>query len=574
MRLKSFHVRMFKSIVDSGDIRINELCVIVGKNEAGKTSLLKALYKLNPAIPSQTDQYSLREEWPRGHRESRSPKHVACWALFSLSDEEQTTLASADPQLPRIAEIRAGRDYENKLHFEAQAALSEKAIQQLTAMLPKFVFMDEYQVFKGMAFLDQVQERSNRRNLQPDDKALLTILSLAGLKLDEQVIAAKEADRTERQYELSDASATITKRMASHWKQLSYEIRLEADGQQFWTFVKAPGDKALIKLEERSRGFQWFFSFDAKLTHETKGDLRDCIILLDEPGLHLHAGAQRDLLSRLEAFAQANTLIYTSHLPFMINLQEPERIRVLSETDNGPVITEQLMDSSPEAKLTLQSALGMQGRFGMPVGDRNLTVEGPHDYWYLSAFSDLFARSGLTHLPADVVISACGGANEVTYLSTFMVGQKIRVVALYDSDNEGRTARDKFVKSWLSRYNGSYADAILLGEAAQIQGDSAIEDLFTEDLYVNAILCVYKRLLPEGVTSNFKLRPGNGLAQRAECTLLEHKVAFNKGSVAKVLCKQVREMKSVDDLPAISKARVGALLSVLYEKLTNGTDIT
>lgn len=568
MRLKSFRVRMYKSFIDSGEISTDALCVIVGKNEAGKTSLLKALYKLNPAIPSVADQYHLREEWPRGYRDSRNIKHVPCWAAFSLSSEEQATLAVAEPQLPALSEVKVGRDYENKLHFEADTALSDKAIQALTAMLPKFVFMDEYQVFKGMAYLDQVQERNSRKNLQPDDKALLTILSLAGLKLDEQVTAAKESDRTERQYELSDASATITKRMASHWKQLQYEIRLEADGLQFWTFVKAPGDKALIKLEERSRGFQWFFSFDAKLTHETKGDLQNCIILLDEPGLHLHAGAQRDLLSRLEEFARENTLIYTSHLPFMINLQEPERIRVLSETENGPAITEKLTDSSPEAKLTLQSALGLQGRFGMPLGDRNLTVEGPHDYWYITAFSDLFARSGLPHLPEDVVISACGGANEVTYLSTFMVGQQIQVVALYDADNEGRQAKDKFVKSWLSRYNGCKADAVLLNEAAEFQCDGAIEDLFTEDYYCKAILAVYKRHLPEEVTSNFKLRPGDGLAKRAEQTLSEYRLQFNKGSVAKVLCKQIREMKTADDLPEQTKKRAIALLSTLRTRLT------
>lgn len=562
---------MYKSFIDSGEINIDMLCVVVGKNEAGKTSLLKALYKLNPAIPTPADLYNLREEWPRGYRDSRSAKHVPCWAIFILSDEEQATLASAEPQLPALGEIRVGRDYENKLRFETHVSLSDKAIQILTSILPKFVFMDEYQVFKGMAFLDQVQERVNKKNLQPDDKALLTILSLAGLKLEEQIAAAKETDRTERQYELSDASATITKRMASHWKQLQYEIRLEADSLQFWTFVKAPGDKALIKLEERSRGFQWFFSFDAKLTHETKGDLQNCIILLDEPGLHLHAGAQRDLLNRLEEFAKANTLIYTSHLPFMINLQEPERIRVLCETDSGPTITEKLTDSSPEAKLTLQSALGMQGRFGMPVGDRNLTVEGPHDYWYITAFSDLFARNGFTHLPEDVVISACGGANEVTYLSTFMVGQQIQVVALYDADNEGRVAKDKFVKSWLSRYNGCHAVALLLNDAAQFQGDGAIEDLFTEEHYSKAILAVYKRQLPEEATSNFRLKPGDCLAKRAEQTLSEYKISFNKGAVAKILCKQIREMKSVDELPDQTKTRAGALLSALHTKLTQSS---
>jgi predicted ATP-dependent endonuclease of OLD family len=41
---------------------------------------------------------------------------------------------------------------------------------------------------------------------------------------------------------------------------------------------------------------------------ETEGSFRGCVILLDEPGLHLHPDAQRDLLARLEKYAEGNTL--------------------------------------------------------------------------------------------------------------------------------------------------------------------------------------------------------------------------------------------------------------------------
>lgn len=564
MQLKSFRVTMFKSVIDSGDIRVSPLIVIVGKNESGKTTILKALHKLNPAI---ADSYDIKHEWPRGHRESRTPEHVPCWAEFELSPEDQTTIAAADAAAATLSTIRVGRTYSGALKFQAAQPLTPPVEQALTAMLPKFVFMDEYQVFKGAAFLDQVKSRFDSGNPQPDDKALVTILTLAGLKLADQVTAGQQSDKTERQYELSDASATITKRMASHWNQLAYEVSLDADGQQFWTFVKAPGDNALIKLEERSRGFQWFFSFDAKLLHETNGELKGCVILLDEPGLHLHASAQRDLLARLEEYAADNTMIYTTHLPFMLNLQEPDRIRVINETEKGPVVTESLTDSSPEAKLTLQAALGMTGRFGMPVGDRNLTVEGAHDYWYITALSDLLARSGKASLPADVVITACGGASEVTYISTFMVGQELHVTALYDSDDEGKGARAKFVKNWLTRYNRTKATALLLGEAAAVSGDAAIEDLFTEAFYVEAVLSLYKRQLPESAAGKIALPPGGPLAKRVELALAQHGITFNKGSIARILCQKIRAMKNIDELPTETKTRAEALLTAIAASL-------
>ena len=168
------------------------------------------------------------------------------------------------------------------------------------------------------------------------------------------------------------------------------------------TFVKALKDKALIRLEERSKGFQWFFSVDLMLMHDTKGTLKDCVILIDEPGLHLHPAALVDLLDRLTEYAQENTLIYTTHLPFMIDLKHPERIRLVSETPQGTVVRESLTDAQAEAKLVLQAALAIGGRTSYSVAEQNLVVEGLDDYWILTALSDLSLRSNKAGLPPDL----------------------------------------------------------------------------------------------------------------------------------------------------------------------------
>ena len=52
MKLREFTVREFKSIWDSGTVRVDDLITcLVGKNESGKTALLTALYRTNPIIP-------------------------------------------------------------------------------------------------------------------------------------------------------------------------------------------------------------------------------------------------------------------------------------------------------------------------------------------------------------------------------------------------------------------------------------------------------------------------------------------------------------------------------------------
>lgn len=63
MRLRSFRVERFRSVVDSGSIRVDpQVTCLVGKNEAGKSALLEALYLFNPAY--EGDAFSIAEQYP------------------------------------------------------------------------------------------------------------------------------------------------------------------------------------------------------------------------------------------------------------------------------------------------------------------------------------------------------------------------------------------------------------------------------------------------------------------------------------------------------------------------------
>ncbi len=63
MRLKSFHVRVFRNVIDSGEIPVEDVTNFVGKNEAGKSALLQALHHLNPAKPAVS--LDILDEYPR-----------------------------------------------------------------------------------------------------------------------------------------------------------------------------------------------------------------------------------------------------------------------------------------------------------------------------------------------------------------------------------------------------------------------------------------------------------------------------------------------------------------------------
>jgi predicted ATP-dependent endonuclease of OLD family len=97
MQLKSFRVRKFRNIVDSDDIPVEKLVTcLVGKNEAGKSGLLEALYLLNPAYDTETQ---VEQQYPRwlmaGDRKSGDlGEAVFITATFTLDADDVAAVAA------------------------------------------------------------------------------------------------------------------------------------------------------------------------------------------------------------------------------------------------------------------------------------------------------------------------------------------------------------------------------------------------------------------------------------------------------------------------------------------------
>lgn len=65
MKLTQVHITEFQSIRDSNLFEVGDVTCLVGKNEAGKTALLQALYRLNPYVASD-GHYDATNDYPRG----------------------------------------------------------------------------------------------------------------------------------------------------------------------------------------------------------------------------------------------------------------------------------------------------------------------------------------------------------------------------------------------------------------------------------------------------------------------------------------------------------------------------
>src|ERR1700712_105646 len=93
MQLNAFRVFKYRNIEDSGLVNLaDQLTCIVGKNQSGKTNLLKALQKLNPHDKSV--KYDARSDWPRGGRRAKDGSQVVCEAHFTLGPEDKEQLSA------------------------------------------------------------------------------------------------------------------------------------------------------------------------------------------------------------------------------------------------------------------------------------------------------------------------------------------------------------------------------------------------------------------------------------------------------------------------------------------------
>ena len=658
MRLTEFKIENYRSIRDSGWVKIDDIAVIVGKNESGKTSLLKALWKFNPFDESG---YKIEREWPRGHRNERSPDKTVATCRFSFMPDEIRKLEAAHetakgiesvevrrtyngeyfytfhPQEPardhevswaidvlntRLATIPPGfsdhfktqftsalgqiieaarsvgassyiinqmPDFKNKLpnfvhpsnphnaqdrnHVPNLNGILDQIVMDLKntpllrvtdvvhELLPTFIYMDDHRAFAGSAQLNEVQQRISAGKATDSDETIVLIMSMAGLDLDEEVKKGSAADREQRILDMNDASRTLTSLIADRWSQKKYEVMFQADGQHLIAFVRDAAGSALVPLEERSKGFQWFFSFDMTFMYETDGKFANAIILLDEPGLHLHAAAQRDLLKRMSAYAKQNQLIYTTHLPFMIDFTRLDNIYVAEEAGPGNTTVHQnWATADQDARFTLQAALGLSWSQSLFVGQYNLVVEGVTDFWFLSTVSEMLRQDGKSGLDEQLVITPAGGASKVAYVGTILHGQKLNVCVMLDSDVEGNHAYQQLVHQWIidRRY------VLMLGEVLGESKQVTLEDLFDRDYYLDKSDAAYARELSGRKLKDLVSAELPILAAIEKALKGIGLETFNKGRVAKLIMSDLAK-KKIADLGTDTAMKFGRVVDTVNE---------
>lgn len=431
----------------------------------------------------------------------------------------------------------------------------DAASDYLMKRLPTFIYFESYAIIDSRIHLPSFVQKLKSGALSPDEKTAQTLFSMVNLdpelilklgetkgKKDEQI--RKELD--ERAIRVSRASVNMTGDLVKIWEQRQNRVDFDVDGDYMRLWVTDNIDGSKIELEERSKGFQWFLSFYIVFNVESEKGHKDAILLLDDPGLYLHAAAQYDLIKVFRKLSKTNQLIYTTHSPFMIDMDALESVRTVTESkEEGTKISAEAWSTDKDALFPLQAALGYSMSQSLFVGKNNLIVEGITDFWYLSGLSNILREAGREHISEEIVISPAGGARKTALLAAMLAGQKLKVGVLLDTDAEGKRVRDDIVKNRIIKDNR----VIFVTEAIEdVNREMEFEDLFPESFYLNYVNKAYNKELGDNSLPSPLTSRKPRVRQRIEEAFEQRKLKFHKTRPARLMLEDFGSM-TLKDLP-------------------------
>jgi hypothetical protein len=427
--------------------------------------------------------------------------------------------------------------------------------------MPKFVYYAEYDTMPGKLSVPDLIRRRDAGELTKGERALLGLLAMADVSLED----FRQTDQHERLIrELENASNAISDEVFEYWTQnqdLSVKLSIHPaedgaappldEGPILFVRVHNQRHRATVPFDERSRGFVWFFSFLAYFNNLEEGQTSNLIVLLDEPGLSLHARAQQDLLRLIdERLAPQHQVIYTTHSPFMVSPGQFDRVRTVIDRDpGGTKVSAEIFKADDDTVSPLLTAMGIEMTQTLFIGEHTLLLEGPSDLIYLDVLSDLAETRQLTGLDPQWVKTPIGGSGKLSTFVTLLRSNKLNVAVLVDSSTKDTGAVKRLRDNGQLARNGLIEISEFTGN-----GDADIEDLFERDFYLKLVNRAYASELSQPITEA-DLNPGDPRIVRAiEAYFRQHNIAGGRFNHYRPAAALLREQASL--VPTIADTTI------------------
>jgi len=606
MKLTQARVINYRSIDDSSWVRVDDVTALVGKNESGKTAFLQAIRKIN-SISGEEDAFIIRDYPRKGYIKykkihDQNPCEVA-QAEFQLNPEEISQIeANFGDGILASDKVIVSKNYKNERNWKINLAesvsqpsnvttftqpstpaptsfqsavqtvedvsnVSERISEQfLEKWLPKFVYFDNYSLMRGKISINELRQRSDNGGPFDDaDRTFLSLLTLSGVSLND---LEKDLGYEDIKVELESASITITDEIFEYWQQ-NRQLKVQFDvsqadprdpaplnqGKILHVRIENARHRVTVSFDERSKGFVWFFSFLSYFSHLEETESGDLVILLDEPGTALHAMAQKDFLRFMdERLSPRCQVLYTTHSPFMIDLEKLHRIRLVQDMDGvGTVISDDPVHNDKETVFPLQMALGYQMAQTLFLSPHCLMVNSPSDLIYLQVLGDMVAAESGIRIDPRWVIIPVGSTDNLSTFVTLLGENYVSVAVMMDL-----TPTNKEKIEAINRKNELDGENPVKWVQVTRVRDADIEDLFDPKIYLQLVNLSYAKQLDQTLTMKSITESNPRIVERLKAYFAKTGIAggvFDRYVPAAYLLENFEDFKIHISEESIEKAK-------------------
>ena len=281
----------------------------------------------------------------------------------------------------------------------------------------------------------------------------------------------------------------------------SYGAKAGKPYLEFW--IKDEGERLYPK--QRSRGVRWFLSFYMELKASANLNDRQLVLLVDEPGVSLHARAQEDVLKVFEDIKDKIQVVYTTHSPHLVEINKLHRVLAIQRDDldshksNTRILDPLRLSSASANTLTpIQSILGNSvAGDGFSSRKVNLIVNDTGSFYVLSAIMILMGFKGKVNVIPSTNVST------IPLLCNIMMGWGMDfAVMLFDNIEEKRLA--ELLKGTIFKTDSSKRELIIRMPENFLNAEDLLSTLdfknhileSREGITVPNSVCVRERELP------------------------------------------------------------------------------
>lgn len=501
-------------------------------------------------------------------------------------------LAADEPQiLAEWARFYAGKE---KTYDELLVGTSEKMALEnfiLEHLHPRFVYFSDYKKIYGNINLDEYIKEIKRPEgidyAEEFDRAetvrnLFYLAELDTEKLEEYKNSPPKLIKL-----LNTASRRLTDRLNPAWKGDPIHVDLRYNPGNIMSVVISDVHKDGTVtntglLSRRAEGFKWTFSFIVNFAAETqRAELKEAILLLDEPARNLHPAQQMGISDLLRNLAGSNQVLYATHSPFMIFDYTPGNLLVV-ELDKRRHLSRIYYDYWNADDATLIPILyGLSRGLVESIVDREIgtnsrpviIVEAMSDAMYLNAFDKFLEDPNISMNPLNVV--AAYNKNSVLPLAIFYRNHGHNVFVILDN-----TLESKRIAEQLKANEFNDMQIIYLEQGGK--SIESIEDLMLVEDYLHAVNQTYEiKLRKEGFRNLAKeevlAKNKRGIVENLRNIWHEHRDDgwnnFDVEEIARYVCEKIA-LKEADFLSDKTKDQFRGFFRLLAERIRQQQNLT